>query len=349
MPPIKGTDRVMTRATKIRACAVRSHPRSDYKHWLKGLQGRSVRITQTRIRGVKSAQHAARIPIRANKPSFARVNCSHCGYNAWIVFSNLVNATVTLYFSMDVWPTWVSVCWFSAVVIVSCAGLPIWAGTRRQPLQAISSQVTLKVIVHGSILAMLWGVIPALAFLSASHAAQLFIVAMTAGMICGGGFALATMPRAAYAYVSVMSAGAIIGALQLPLAVGLPLLAILAVYVLVIFAMIGSMGRSFTARLAAEASASQQQELVSLLLNDFQEHTSDWFWETDAEDKLCNVTPRLASILNMPLEQLEGREIVQLLVDYPVTPTMKIQSRRSGALASSAIRQSTVSQPASQR
>ena len=233
----------------------------------------------------------------------------------WIVFSNLVNASVTLYFSIDVWPTWVSACWFCAVVLVSCAGLPLWRGTRRQPLQAVSSQVTLKVITHGGVLAMLWAVIPALAFLSASHASQLFIVAMTAGMLCGGGFALATMPRAAYVYVGVMSLGAVVGALQLPPEVGLPLLAILAVYVLIIFAMIASMARSFKARLVAEASASQQQELVSLLLNDFQEHTSDWFWETDANGQLRNVTPRLASMLDVPLEQLDGREFVQLLVE----------------------------------
>lgn len=233
----------------------------------------------------------------------------------WIVFSNIVNACVTLYFSVEVWPAWVSISWFSAVALVSCAGLPLWRATRRKPLESISPRVTFKVITHGGVLAILWAVIPALAFLSASHAAQLFIVAMTAGMLCGGGFALATMPRAAYAYVSVMSLGAIVGALQMPLDVGLPLLAILVVYVLIIFAMIASMARSFNARLVAEASASQQQELVSLLLNDFQEHTSDWFWETDAEGKLCNVTARLASMLDIPADQLEGRELVQLLVE----------------------------------
>jgi diguanylate cyclase (GGDEF)-like protein len=238
----------------------------------------------------------------------------------WIVLSNLINAIVTLYFSINVWPQWVAIAWFISVMIVSCAGLPIWRRTRREPIQVVSPRTTHKVIAHGAVLALLWAVIPALAFLSADHAAQLFIVAMTAGMLCGGGFALATMPQAAYAYVGVMSVGASVGALQLGTSVGLPLLAILVVYVLIIFAMIGSLARSFKARLLAEASAAQQQELVSLLLNDFQEHTSDWFWETDAQGLLCNISSRLAAVVDVPVQQLEGQALVALLAERSGEP-----------------------------
>jgi diguanylate cyclase (GGDEF)-like protein len=233
----------------------------------------------------------------------------------WIVLSNIVNALVTLYFSFGVWPHAVAIGWFVAVVLVACAGLPLWRATRRRPLQAVSSRSTLKVIAHGVVLALLWAMIPALAFLSASHAAQLFIVGMTTGMICGGGFALATIPRAANAYVGVLATGAAIGTLQLPPDIGLPLLAVLIVYVCIIFAVTASMSRSFGARLHAEASAAHQQELVSLLLNDFQEHTSDWFWETDAQGQLCNVSTRLATVLNLPIVHLEGHSLVALLVE----------------------------------
>jgi len=233
----------------------------------------------------------------------------------WVVLSNLVNAVVTLYFSIDVWPSWLAIGWFVAILVVSATGLPIWRVTRKQQLHAVSQKTALKVVAHGVVLATLWAVIPALAFLSASHPAQLFIVAVTAGMLCGGGFVLSVMPLAAYAYVSVMMIGASVGALQLEPEVGLPLLATLTVYVLIICAMVASLARSFKARLLAEASASQQQEFVSLLLNDFQEHTSDWFWETDTEGRLFNVTARLASIFDMPIEQLEGKEFVTLLVN----------------------------------
>jgi diguanylate cyclase (GGDEF)-like protein len=87
------------------------------------------------------------------------------------------------------------------------------------------------------------------------------------------------------------------------------------VYVCIIVAVTASLARSFKARLIAEAAAAHQQELVSLLLNDFQEHTSDWFWETDAQGQLANVSPRLVTVLGLPASQLEGRGLVALLVE----------------------------------
>jgi diguanylate cyclase (GGDEF)-like protein len=233
----------------------------------------------------------------------------------WVMASNFVNALVSLYFLIDVWPLWIAISWFTAVVIVGTAGWSKWRETRQRALQTVSQGTAFKVVLHGIVLAALWGAIPALAFHSVSHAGQLFICGMTTGMLCGGGFVLATLPRAAYAYVSVMTVGAVLGALQIPADVGVPLMASLAVYVCIIFAVTASMARTFRARLIAETTAAQQQELVSLLLNDFQEHTSDWFWETDAQGQLCNVTPRLAGVLDTPASLLEGRIFVALLVE----------------------------------
>lgn len=244
----------------------------------------------------------------------------------WIVLSNVVNAVVSLYFSINVWPRWISFIWFCAVVVVAVAGMPLWFQTRNRPLQMCSVRTITRVVLHAAVLAALWAVIPALAFLSASHSAQLFIVAMTTGMLCGGGFALATIPRAANTYVLILTFGAVIGTLQMPGDITAPLLAILAVYVFIIFAVTASLARSFQARLTAEMQAAHQQELVSLLLNEFQEHTSDWFWETDARGRLANVSARFASVLNVPIGNLEGRGFVELLVERSGEPSDNLEN-----------------------
>ena len=49
-------------------------------------------------------------------------------------------------------------------------------------------------------------------------------------------------------------------------------------------------GRLFFERLRYELKIESQRELIGLLLNDFQEHASDWLWETDAERR---ADPRL--------------------------------------------------------
>ncbi len=275
----------------------------------------STRRIHTPAGAESSTQGSAAVDARQAAAFRARQLQAIVDVTPWIVLSNIVNAIVSLYFSITVWPKWIAIGWFCAVVLVASAGLPLWRATRRRPLQTVSSRTTSKVVLHGIVLAALWAMIPGLAFLSASHAAQLFIVGMTTGMLCAGGFALATMPRASNAYVGVLTIGAVVGVLQAPLTVSLPLLAVLTVYVGIIFAVTASLARSFKAQLVAESEAAQQQELVSLLLNDFQEHTSDWFWETDAQGQLCNVSTRFATVLDLLPSQLEARELIALLIE----------------------------------
>jgi hypothetical protein len=130
------------------------------------LQGSSVFARRKQSTGSKSARYGGAILDARQTALFrARQLQAIVDVTPWIVFSNIVNAIVTLYFSIDVWPQWVSIAWFSAVILVGCAGLPLWRATRRQPLQAVSPRVTFKVTVHGGVLALLWAVIPALAFL----------------------------------------------------------------------------------------------------------------------------------------------------------------------------------------
>ena len=62
-----------------------------------------------------------------------------------------------------------------------------------------------------------------------------------------------------------------------------------------------------------ELDLSESHETVSLLLGEFEEGAADWLWETDAQRRLCKVSPRLALALGCPPEQLEGMPILQAL------------------------------------
>ncbi|HTE42568.1 MAG TPA: EAL domain-containing protein [Steroidobacteraceae bacterium] len=257
--------------------------------------------------GVVSTQHAAAFRARQLQ---AIVDVT-----PWVVLSNIINAVVTLRFLLPVWPEWVAIAWFIAVVVVGCMGIPYWSRSRGNPLHSVSERTTWRVVGHAILISALWALIPAIVFAEVGPSEQLFIVAMATGMLCGGAFTLAILPRASHAYVVTLSIGSFIGCLQMPPNMVVPFLAVLAMFMCILFAVTASIARSFRARLVAEAAAAQQQELVSLLLNDFQEHTSDWFWETDARGQLCNVSPRIVSVFGVAAVQLDGRGLVSLLVE----------------------------------
>ena len=52
---------------------------------------------------------------------------------------------------------------------------------------------------------------------------------------------------------------------------------------------------------------------MGLLLNDFEEHSSDWLWETDRQGRLRHVAARLAQNLGVVTTELQGRSLVGVI------------------------------------
>ncbi|MDE2082980.1 MAG: EAL domain-containing protein [Burkholderiales bacterium] len=204
--------------------------------------------------------------------------------------------------------------WAAAITWVVGRGLRVWWRTRRRAAPArASARAMRRATLHASLLAALWAAIPWLLFAGAGPGHRLLLAVITTGMICAGGFALATTPVAGTAYVLILAGGAmsVLVAGHLPLArvVG----ALLFVYAYIVIASVWSTARMFGARLMAEAQAERQNEVIGLLLRDFEENASDLLWETDAAGRLRRVSPKLAATLATPAEQLAARPILDLL------------------------------------
>jgi len=75
----------------------------------------------------------------------------------------------------------------------------------------------------------------------------------------------------------------------------------------------------------------ENAELIKLLLRDFEESSSDWLWETNAEMKLQRVSPRLAEVARSPAATLSGRFPEALLgeaaacVGHPGSPIERLR------------------------
>ncbi len=67
-----------------------------------------------------------------------------------------------------------------------------------------------------------------------------------------------------------------------------------------------------TARLA-EIAVAEKEEVVSLLLREFEENEADWLWEIDTRRRLRSVSPRFAFALNESEGDVEGKLLLELI------------------------------------
>ncbi|MDE2404206.1 MAG: EAL domain-containing protein [Sphingomonadales bacterium] len=92
-----------------------------------------------------------------------------------------------------------------------------------------------------------------------------------------------------------------------------PMAAITPVFVAVIMMGAIETSRNFLLSRLAEAGVADRNEVVSLLLREFEEADADWLWETDTARRVRGVSRRFAYALGGELEEIEGKSFIQLI------------------------------------
>ena len=228
--------------------------------------------------------------------------------------ANLVNGLVVLGIF---WPSghrWFLGAWYVGLLAVIARGLRAWRrGQRRSPGLPTSSRALRRAAVNAAVLAAIWALVPIVLFPGADGPRQLIIATMITGIMCAGGFALATTPVAGTLYVLVLGISCSIAVVRTDFPLAGPLALLLIVYSLVVLTVVWTTARLFGARLKAEAAAERHNEVIGLLLRDFEEHASDVLWEVDAAGHFCHVSPRLLGLFGLPAAQLSASPALDLL------------------------------------
>ena len=72
-------------------------------------------------------------------------------------------------------------------------------------------------------------------------------------------------------------------------------------------------GRTFVIHESAELALAEKNEVVSLLLREFDDSGGDWMWQTDASKSLTHVSARFAYALGVEVDALEAKPLLQIL------------------------------------
>ncbi len=226
----------------------------------------------------------------------------------WMMAANIANAVVALIaFADSEWFAWVAV-WASLVVSIAAVTGWTWFRNRNLPLrQTASLRGARRAVVYAVLLSGLWAALVMLFYLNATEDQRLVIVAITVGMMGGGGFALATIPPAAITFSVLMGMGSLLALSVAAEAVGVSLLALYIIYTAIIVRSSLALCDSLTIRVRAQIAADEQRDVIGLLLNDFEENAADWLWGIDSDLVLRRASTRFFEQLHCSEAEAFGK------------------------------------------
>ncbi len=205
--------------------------------------------------------------------------------------------------------------WAGLICATLYLSLRRWYATRNQPSKRVaSSRAMSRAALHALVAGSLWGALPFLIFPLENEGLKFAAGLSIASVLCAATLSLSVMPVAAISFALPVFAG-VLGSLVF---LASPEQAKVIVTLMVAFGLtiplIGlSMARNFVQHLLSEERLRQQKDIISLLLNEFEEHSSDWLWEFNDDGCMQHVSDRFAAATGRSAEELMGEDFVGFL------------------------------------
>jgi diguanylate cyclase (GGDEF)-like protein len=158
-------------------------------------------------------------------------------------------------------------------------------------------------------MALTWASAPLL--LAKGHPLDLMIIwVVCTTMMSGAAMGLSVLPLATLVYQLIVGGSLALATWRL----GEPLVALIAgLYAIGMALSALASGRNFVIHEAQQLQLDEKNEVVSLLLREFDDKGGDWMWQTDASKCLTHVSPRFAVALGLQPEALETKPLLQVL------------------------------------
>jgi len=203
--------------------------------------------------------------------------------------------------------------WFAALAIVAALATLNWWRHRHRRLETASPRAAHRATRHAALLAGIWAVVALLWFPGATAAQQILVATLFTGMLGAGTFMLAALPRAAMVYAAIYafaSLGALLRTRDADFSGVIVLISLYAPMV-VLGALAG--WRKSAALIASQNAAVRQERMLSVLLQDFEQHADEALWETGMSGYLQHLSPRLGELLGVTEDDIRSQPLLALL------------------------------------
>ncbi|WP_299191751.1 GGDEF and EAL domain-containing protein [uncultured Erythrobacter sp.] len=225
-------------------------------------------------------------------------------------YAHAIMGLIVAYMYLDsVGPIWVGL-WLLALASVHFRGTMI----DRKLADAESRKITNREFANHLSTAVLSGVLWTLAVLQFSalgtgeEAMALLIILLT--VIAGSIYFYTTSPLSIMIFAGIVGGGS---ATHFMLHESWAIAGSMLIFT--VMTMLGTIevGRAFLAARIAEEAITEKEEVVSLLLREFEENEADWLWEVDTQRRMRSVSPRFAFALGDHEAEIEGRPLLECI------------------------------------
>lgn len=229
-----------------------------------------------------------------------------------MMFANIGSGLIVLWAYTPGAPTglWI---WFAVLSGVCGLAMLNWFTRRGRPVLTASPRSVRRATFHAALLAGVWAFMPLVWFSGASFNQQLTIATLVAGMIGAGSFVLSPLPYASLAWAALFSVGALGFSISMGDSSSIGIALLLGLYTLMVVMGSLSTWQKATALLRAQAQSARQEQMLAVLLQDFEQNAGDALWETDSEGQLKHVSSRLREVLRLPPENAPALTLLQHL------------------------------------
>jgi diguanylate cyclase (GGDEF)-like protein len=203
--------------------------------------------------------------------------------------------------------------WMAALCTVCGLAMLNWMRRRGRTVLTASPRSVRRATLHALLLASAWGVLPLLWFEGSDIGQQLPLVALISGMLGAGSFVLSPLPYASLAWAAAITLGSIAALINVGSAPAAKVGLLVGLYAPIV--VIGSLVSWYkaTALLRAQAQSARQEQMLSVLLQDFEQNAGDALWETDATGRLRHASRRLRELLGLHADAQDTVPLLALL------------------------------------
>ncbi|MDE2302881.1 MAG: EAL domain-containing protein [Sphingomonadales bacterium] len=226
------------------------------------------------------------------------------------VASHALAAVASIWLFRDVAPLSMIFGWALLLGTVVAYGARVDLAMHDVTRHKLNAQEFRRQVEIAALTGLVWVAPVAWFTLHAPDSARLELWAILALLLTVSAVIIPAAPMATVAFAGTVGLPVICGFV---LTGALPMALITCLFVATI--MLGTIetSRHFLMSRLGEAGVAERNEVVSLLLGEYEEGDADWLWETDTNRRVRAVSRRFAYALGMEVSEIDGQPFVQLL------------------------------------
>jgi diguanylate cyclase (GGDEF)-like protein len=176
--------------------------------------------------------------------------------------------------------------------------------------QTVTQRELHRETIYSALVGAVWAAAPLLFVRYCSPSELLVVWAACTALMAGAAFGMSATPLATACYLLIFGSSLTVSVYNVGMGwVG----AAAALYSASLIICSYFAARTFIIHESSELQLAEKNEVVSLLLREFDDSGGDWMWQTDASKCLTHVSPRFAFALGMDSEMLDTKPLLQIL------------------------------------